>query len=117
MSTVVTTSPGLPAYQNASGVVVIRNEGTVGEVVDPNTQETVLPGKSIFLRPGQFIWYPSTGDRTDEITATADLATLKADGTDGDGNFGGGAFGLLQFVVLDDLTVATYNGTIWSEIV
>ena len=44
----------------------------------------------------------------------ADLVTLKADGTDGDGAFSGAAFESGQYVRLGDGSTAYWNGTIWQ---
>ncbi len=41
----------------------------------------------------------------------ADLATLRADGTYGDGNYAGDAFDVFEFVTLGDDTLAAYDST------
>lgn len=44
----------------------------------------------------------------------ADLATIKADGTVGDGNYTGSDFTTGQFVTLGDASVAHYASAAWS---
>ena len=112
MPQIATTGPHITAIDNGAGDSILKNTGTVGDYCDP-VPTILLPGKSAVRSAGGNSWADASGDRTDEITATADLATLAADGTDGDGFFGGGTFNAGEFVVLDDWAVAQYNGTNW----
>ena len=47
-------------------------------------------------------------------TPAADLTTLKADGTLGDGAYGGPAFTTGQYILLDDGNQAYYDGAAWQ---
>jgi hypothetical protein len=110
-----TVGPGIVSFSNAAGDILWRNDGAVAEIVDPQTQAYLYPGEVVVQPDGSGTRTSSAGNRTGEITATADLATLVADGTDGDGNFGGGAFTAGQYVVLDDNAVAYYDGANWQS--
>ena len=109
-----TVGPGIVSFSNAAGDILWRNDGQVAEIVDPQTQTILYPGEVVVQSGGTGARTSPADNRTSEITATADLATLKADGTDGDGNFGGGAFTTGQYVVLDDNSVAYYDGAAWQ---